>query len=77
LRYASRLHHLGIGIAHAGTKVLILVTTTTVTVIAQPDNQLIASHHIDPDRNYWCNQKNAPADGRGDLSPMTRLICNP
>jgi len=60
LRHASRLHHLGIGIAHAGTKVLILVTATTVTVIAQPDNQLIASHHIDPDRNYWRNQQKRP-----------------
>jgi hypothetical protein len=67
LRYASRLHHLGIGTAHAGTKVLILVTTNTVTVLATPTYQLIARHHIDPDRNYWRNQQNAPADGRGDL----------
>jgi hypothetical protein len=66
LRYASRLHHLGIGRVHAGTKVLILVTTT-VTVLATAGHQLIASHHIDPDRNYWRNQQNAPADGRGDL----------
>jgi transposase InsO family protein len=57
LRYASRLRHLGIGRAHAGTKVLILVTATAVTVIAKPTHQLIATHTINPDRNYWPNTK--------------------
>jgi hypothetical protein len=56
LRYASRLHHLGLGTAHAGTKVLIVVTEVTVTVLSTPGYQLIASHTIDPDRNYWRNQ---------------------
>ena len=60
LRYASHLHHLGIGTAHAGTKVLILVTATTVSVLATPSYQLIASHHLDPDRNYWRNQQKRP-----------------
>jgi transposase InsO family protein len=60
LRYASRLHHLGIGRAHAGTKVLIIVTATTVTVVTQPTHQLIASHHIDTARNYWRNQQKSP-----------------
>jgi transposase InsO family protein len=60
LRYASRLRHLGIGRDHAGTKVLILVTATTVTVLATPSHELIASHHIDPDRNYWRNQQKSP-----------------
>ncbi|HEY2450675.1 MAG TPA: hypothetical protein VGI49_17935 [Mycobacterium sp.] len=53
----SRLRHLGIGRAHAGTKVLILITTTTVTVITQLTHQLIASHTTNPDRNYWPNTK--------------------
>jgi transposase InsO family protein len=57
LRYASRLRHLGIGRTHAGTKVLILVTATTVTVITRPTHQQIASHTINPDRNYWPNTK--------------------
>jgi hypothetical protein len=68
LRHGSQLHHLGIGRTHAQTPVLILVTTTTVTVISKTGHQLIASHHIDPDRNYWRNQNKTPADGRG--------ICN-
>ncbi|MBV8786251.1 MAG: IS481 family transposase [Mycobacterium sp.] len=59
LRHGSRLHHLGIGRAHAGTPVLILVTTT-VTVLSNPDLQVIATHHINPDRNYWRNQQKSP-----------------
>lgn len=67
LRHNSRLHHLGVGRAHAGTPVLILVTTTTVTVITTAGYHLIASHHIDPDHNYWPNQQKSPSRGRGDL----------
>ena len=75
LRYASRLHHLGIGSAHAGEKVLILVTATTVTVINQNTHQLIASHHIDPDRNYWRNQQKRPGrwPGRSVTDDATQV----
>jgi hypothetical protein len=60
LRHGSRLHHLGIGRHHAGTPALILVATQTVTVISKTSHQLIASHTIDPDRNYWPNQQKNP-----------------
>ena len=75
LRYANRVHHLGIGAAHAGTKVLILVTTTTVNVVTQHTNQLIASHHIDPDRNYWRNQQKRPGrwPGRSVTDDATQV----
>lgn len=77
LRHGSRLHHLGIGRAHASTPVLILVTATTVTVISKTGHHVIASHHIDPDHNYWPNKQKNPGKSRGNLSPMTRLMCNP
>ena len=67
LRHGSRLHHLGIGRTHAGTNVLILVTTTTVSVISKTGHRLIATHHIDPDRNYWRNQKKNPGRWPGNL----------
>jgi len=67
LRHGSRLHHLGIGRQHGGTPVLILVTAQTVTVISKTGYHLIASHHIDPDRNYWRNQQKSPAKGRASL----------
>jgi hypothetical protein len=74
LRHGSRLHHLGIGRTHAHTPVLILVTTTSVTVVSKTSHQLIASHHIDPDRNYWRNQNKNPGRWPGNLQPMMRLI---
>jgi hypothetical protein len=75
LRYASRLHHLGIGIAHAGTKVLIIVTTANVTVLTTPDYRLIASHTIDPNRNYWRNQQKHPGrwPGRSVTDDATQV----
>ncbi|MFL0181527.1 IS481 family transposase [Mycobacterium sp. SMC-15] len=67
LRHGSRLHHLGIGRAHASTPVLILVTATTVTVISKTGHHVIASHHIDPDHNYWPNKQKNPGKSRGNL----------
>lgn len=67
LRYGSRLHHLGIGITHAHTPVLILVTEHTVTVISKTGHHLLSSHTIDPDRNYWRNQNKNPGRWPGNL----------
>jgi transposase InsO family protein len=69
LRHGSRLHHLGVGRAHAATPALILVTAHTVTVISKTGHHVLSSHTIDPQKNYWRNQNKTPADGRG--------ICNP
>ncbi|OBA91324.1 transposase [Mycobacteriaceae bacterium 1482268.1] len=75
LRHGSRLHHLGIGRDHAGTPVLILVTTQTVTVISKTSHQLIASHTIDPNRNYWRNQQKNPGrwPGRSVTDDATQV----
>ena len=67
LRHGSRLHHLGVGRTHAHTPVLILVTTDTVTVISKTGYQLIASHTINPDRNYWRNEQKNPGRWPGNL----------
>jgi transposase InsO family protein len=67
LRHASRLHHLGIGRTHAGTPVLILVATTTVTVISKTGHHVLSSHHIDPDTNYWRNEQKNPGRWPGNL----------
>ena len=80
LRRAGRIHHLGVGAAHAGSVVTILIDPDTVTVINQDTGEVLSRHIIDPDRNYWRNQQKAPADGQGvtndstHLSHMTRLI---
>ncbi|HWX98740.1 MAG TPA: IS481 family transposase [Mycobacterium sp.] len=67
LRHSSRLHHLGIGITHAHTPVLILVAATTITVISKTNHQVLSSHHIDPDKNYWRNQNQNPGRWPGNL----------
>jgi transposase InsO family protein len=60
LRRAGRLHHLGIGITHAATPVLILVHPDTVEVINPATGELLSRHNIDPARNYWRNTQRNP-----------------
>jgi hypothetical protein len=67
LRHGSRLHHLGVGRTHAHTPVLILVTTNTVSVISKAGHQVLSSHHIDADKNYWRNQNKNPGRWPGNL----------
>jgi hypothetical protein len=40
---------------------------TTATVVGKTGYQLTASHHIDPDRNYWPNQTKKPGRWPGNL----------
>jgi transposase InsO family protein len=51
LRYAGKLRHLGIGRAHRGQHVLMLIHERDVRVLTT-DGQHIAQHHIDPNRTY-------------------------
>jgi transposase InsO family protein len=60
LRRASRMHHLGIGAAHAGKRVLALVDDHHVTVIELHTGEILSTHHIQPDKAYWRNQQKAP-----------------
>jgi transposase InsO family protein len=50
LRYRSKLIHIGIGRAHAGTRVLLLVADQHVRVITD-DGELLRELTIDPTRN--------------------------
>ena len=52
LRYAGRLRHLGIGRAHAGTPILMLIHDAHVITSNADTGHVIAEHHIDPDRGY-------------------------
>jgi transposase InsO family protein len=60
LRRAGRMHHLGVGAAHAGSPVTILIDADTVTVIHQDTGEVLSNHTIDPDRSYWRNQHKPP-----------------
>lgn len=52
LRYAGKLRHLGIGRAHIGTNVLMLVHDTHVTTSNADTGEVIAEHTIDPNSDY-------------------------
>src|ERR671910_900467 len=51
LRYRSKLRHIGIGRAHAGTPVLLLVADLNVRIITQ-DGELLRQLTIDPTKDY-------------------------
>ncbi len=53
LRRAGKMHHLRVGIAHAGKAVTILVDEVEVMVIDQISGEIISKHRIRPDKNYW------------------------
>jgi transposase InsO family protein len=60
IRRAARLHHLGVGIHHANTPVLILIDEHHVTVTHHTTGQTLSRHTINPDRNYWRNEEREP-----------------
>jgi transposase InsO family protein len=51
LRYDSRLHHIGVGRAHAGTRVVLLVADLDVRIVNE-DGELLRQLTIDPSRDY-------------------------
>jgi transposase InsO family protein len=51
LRYNSRLHHIGLGWKHNGTRVLILAADLHVRVITT-DGELLRDFQLDPTRDY-------------------------
>jgi transposase InsO family protein len=51
LRYQSRLRHIGIGRAHKGQRVLLLVADRNVRVVSD-DGELLRELEIDPTRDY-------------------------
>ena len=52
VRYAGKLRHLGIGRAHAGTRVLLLMAGPDTMVIDRTGGEIIAEHTINPARDY-------------------------
>lgn len=68
MRRAGRIHHLGIGYTHRGTRVLAIADNTDITVIALDTGEILSTHHIDPNQHYWRNTQKAP--GRWPGTPQ-------
>ena len=60
LRRAGRMHHLGVGIRHRGTPVLVLLDATSATVTHRTTGEVLSRHTIDPTRTYWRNTEREP-----------------
>ena len=52
IRYASKLRHLGIGRAHRGKRVLLLITNDHVTTSDADTGEILTEHHLDATKNY-------------------------
>ncbi len=59
-RRAGRMHHLGVGFAHARTRVLAIADDTTITVIALETGEILSTHDIEPAKTYWRNTQVSP-----------------
>jgi transposase InsO family protein len=57
LRRAGRMHHIGIGRAHAGTPVLLLIDDLDIRVINTTSGQLLRHLTLDPTRGYQPRKK--------------------
>ena len=54
------MHHLGIGYAHRGTPILMIIDANTVTITHRNTGEILSEHQIDPTKTYWRNQKREP-----------------
>ena len=73
LRYDSRLLHIGVGRAHTGTRVLLLVADLDVRIITE-GGELLRQLTIDPGRDYQPLVDLSFYDVPRHLSPMSRDI---
>jgi transposase InsO family protein len=60
IRRAGRMHHLGIGTAHARKRVLALADDHHITVADLTTGEVLSIHLIQPDKTYWRNQTKEP-----------------
>lgn len=74
LRRAGRMHHLGVGAAHASSAVTILIDADTVTVIHRDTAEVLSEHTIDPDRSYRRNQHKPPGRWPHDMNDDSTQI---
>jgi transposase InsO family protein len=68
IRRAGRMHHLGLGVTHAGKRILAIADNTTVTVIELHTGEVLSTHHIEPAKSYWRNQQRSPGRWPGTSS---------
>jgi len=76
LRRAGRLHHLGVGAAHARRRVLAIVDEREVSVVALDTGEVLSTRRIEPERSYWRDQRRDMERETG-LEPTTFCLGGP
>ena len=64
IRRAGRMHHLGVGRAHAGKRVLAFADDHHITVAELTTGEVLSTHDIDPTRASGATNNERPADGQ-------------
>jgi hypothetical protein len=74
LRRAGRMHHLGVGAAHARKRVLALADEHHITVTDLHTGEVLSTHTIQPDKTYWRNKQREPGRWPSSQNRDPRLI---
>lgn len=56
LRRAGKMHHLGVGRAHTGKAITILVDEKVVQVVEDKTGEILTTHLIDGEKIYWAQK---------------------
>jgi len=67
-RRGGRMHHLGIGAAHARKRVMAIADDKVVSVVELETGEVLSTHKIEPGRSYWRNQEREPGRWPGSES---------
>ncbi len=67
LRRAGRMHHLGVGYAHARKRALAIADQTTATVIELETAEILPTRQIEPTKTYWRTTQKPPGRWPGGL----------
>ena len=73
LRRAGRMHHLGIGTAHARKRVLAFADDHQITVADLTTGEVLSTHRVEPNKTYWRNQNKEPGRWPGSSKAETHV----
>ncbi|MHA7268639.1 hypothetical protein [Arthrobacter sp. HLT1-20] len=62
LRYQGKLLHLGVGRAHIGADITVLVADNAATVIHTTTGEILGEYTLDATKNYQPKKKKSPAE---------------
>jgi len=71
LRRAGQMHKLGVGRAHAGDRVILLIDEATVTVTSKTTGEILGEYKIEPTRKYWPKITNPQGSPGGSVGTMS------